>query len=169
MTTGREAWRDIEDFAVVLLYPSYDTLRQLLPWRSYSAIRRRARHLGVARHRHIWTGPEVARLTAAFRNGASNEELARLFPDLRPAQYLGKAQHIGLPRRHRKLVAFECPALRDIRFRAGEAGLSLRELDRKAGTGRYFQRSTRRICLRSIVRAAGLLGGEVILRPLGIE
>jgi hypothetical protein len=92
------------------------------------------------------------------------QELRATRRQTRPA-----AADIGLPRRHRKLVALECPALRDIRFRAAEVGLSLRELARKAETGRYFQRFTRRICLRSIVRAAGLFGGEVILRPSGIE
>ncbi|KFC73078.1 hypothetical protein FG93_01820 [Bosea sp. LC85] len=167
MTNGCAAWQGIEDFAVILLYPNYEAIRQLLPWRSYSAIRHRVRRLDIARRRHIWTAPEISRLTAAFRDGASNDELTRLFPDLRPGQYLGKAQHIGLPKRRPKLIAFDCLALRDIRSRAAEVGFSLRDLDRKAGTGQYFQRSTRRICLRSIVRAVALLGGEVALRQPG--
>lgn len=39
---------------------------------------------------------------------------------------------------------------------------SLRDLDRKAGTGQYFQRSIRRICLRSIVCAAAFLGKKLL-------
>jgi hypothetical protein len=164
MMNGRSDWQGIEDFAVILLYPNYEAIRQLLPWRSYAAIRHRVRRLDIAQRRHVWTGPETSRLTAAFRGGASNDELYRLFPDLTPGQYLGKAQHMGLPKRRPKLVAFDCPALRDIRSQAAEIGFSLRDLDRKAGTGQYFQRSTRRICLRSIVRAAAFLGGEIALR-----
>lgn len=76
---------------------------------------------------------------------------------------------IALPKRRPKLVAFDCPALRDIRHRAAEVGLSLRELDRRAGTGRYVQRSTRRVWLRSIVRAAALLHGEVIIRSIELQ
>ena len=75
MTNARAAWQGIEDFAVILIYPNYETLRQLLPWRSYSAIRHRVRRLDIARRRHIWTSPEISRLTAAFRDGASNDEL----------------------------------------------------------------------------------------------
>lgn len=169
MMNGRAGWQGIEDFAVILLYPNYEAIRQLLPWRSYAAIRHRVRRLDIAQRRHVWTGSETSRLTAAFRGGASNNELTRLFPDLRPGQYLGKARHMGLPRRRPKLVAFDCPALRDIRSRAVEVGFSLRELDRKAGTGQHFQRSTRRICLRSIVRAAAFLGGEIALRQPDIK
>lgn len=104
---------------------------------------------------------EVRQLTALFAANASNAELEFAFPELRLRQIKEKARHLRLPNRKPRLAGFDDPALNAVRRRAIEKGLSLRSLDRRARTGRYFQQSTTRPVLAHIARAAAILEGEL--------
>lgn len=136
-------------------------MRRRLAGRSLVALKHRAAALGVVRHRHVWTNVEIRKLTGLVLANASNVELQRAFPYLRLCQITSKAHHLGLPPRKPQLVAFDDPALSEIRKRALGLGLSLRELDKTAGTGRYFQKSTRKLVLEHVAQAARVLGGDV--------
>src|SRR3546814_7316828 len=106
----------------------------------------------------------MCRLFEAYENRATNVELQRRFPALRLCQIESKASHVGAVRRKAPLVTFDIPALDAIRARSVEMGLLLAELDERAGTRRFFQKSCRRPALKHIVRAATFLGGDVMIR-----
>jgi hypothetical protein len=138
-------------------------MRRRLPRRSLAALKHRAAVLGVVCRRHIWTNVEVDRLTSLVLAEASNKELAAAFPDLRLRQITEKARHLRLPRRKVRLVSFDDPTLIAVRKRAIDMGMSLRRLDEAAGTGRYFQKSTRRLVLAHAARAVAVLQGEIVI------
>lgn len=154
-------WTSSEDDQVRAGYPSYDILRKALPHRSLSALKHRVRALGIVRRRHVWTNQEVRRIHAAFEVNLSGVELLALFPGLTLCQIKSKARHVKAARRKARLVPFGVPALDVIRSRAQDEDMSLVELDRRARTGRFFQKSCRRPNLRFIVRAASILDGDV--------
>jgi hypothetical protein len=144
-------------------YPNYALMRRRLPHRSLAALKHRAAILDVVRRRHVWTNIEVDRLTSLVPAGASNVELTAAFPHLRLRQITEKARHLRLPRRKVRLVKFDDPTLSAVRKRAIDVGMSLRRLDQAARTGRYFQKSTRRLVLAHVARAAVVLGGETLI------
>ena len=154
-------WTLSEDDQVRASYPSYDVLQKNLPHRSLSALKHRARVLGIVRRRHVWTNREVRRLHAAFEANLFGVELLALFPGLTLCQIKSKARHVKAARRRARLVPFGVPALDAIRTQVQDEDMSLVELDRRAKTERFFQKSCRRQNLRCIVRAAGVLGGDV--------
>lgn len=56
------------------------------------------------------------------------------------------------------------PALDEIRKKAAFQGWSLRQLDRVAKTGRYFQQTTRRMDWDRLAKAAAVLGGDITFK-----
>lgn len=156
-------WTFEEDEKVQALYPRYDLLRAALPNRSLAALKHRARRLGVAHRRHIWTNLEVRRLREAFENHVPDKELEALFPGIRLSQIKSKAGHIRAPHRRAQRAIFKVQALDAIRHRAKARGLSYVELDRQAKTDKFFQKSCRQPMLKPIARATALLGGEVCI------
>jgi hypothetical protein len=156
-------WTAHEDERLRTLYPRYDLLRVALPHRSLSALKHRVRRLGIVRRRHIWTNLEIRRLHEAFENHVPDRELEALFPGLGLGQIKAKAGHIRAPHRRSPQVIFGVRALDAIRQRARAQGLSNVELDRRARTGKFFQKSRRQPMLKQIARAAVLLGGELCI------
>lgn len=55
-------------------------MQRRLRARSYYAIRGRARTLGVAARRHVWTNPEVKTLQALYLRGATCAQVVAAFP-----------------------------------------------------------------------------------------
>jgi hypothetical protein len=78
---GHWLWTAREDALVRALYPDYVALRKALRRRTYSALRHRARTLGIAKKRHTWTTTEVSRLRKLYPK-ASCRDLLAAFPDL---------------------------------------------------------------------------------------
>ena len=154
-------WSATEDELLRDIYPDYRDLQKLLSDRTLSAIKHRVRALGIVSRRHVWTNVEVARLRKAYRESVTDKELTILFPGLRLCQIKSKASHIGAERRKTRLALFDDPALDAIRHRSMEMRISFVELDRRARTGRFFQKSCRRPSLKYIVRAARILDAQV--------
>ena len=163
MTGDRECkkWSAMDDGLLRDIYPDYRALQRQLPDRTLSAIKHRVRALGIVSRRHVWTNVEVARLRKAYRESVADKELTILFPGLRLCQIKSKASHIGAERRKPKLALFDDPALDAIRRRSKEMHISFVELDRRAGTGRFFQKSCRRPSLKHIARAARVLQAQI--------
>lgn len=132
-----------------------------LPHRSLAALKHRAATLGIVRRRHVWKQTGVRKLIRLVAAGASNAELLSAFPELGPARISYKIGHLKLPRRGPDLVDFDELALHEVRRRAAAKSMTLVELDRQARTGRYFQKSTRRLMLGHVARATEVLGGEI--------
>ena len=154
-------WSAAEDELLRDIYPDYRALEKRLSGRTLSAIKHRVRVLGIVSRRHVWTNLEVARLRKAYCESATDKELIILFPRLRLRQVKSKASHIGAERRKPKLALFDNPALDAIRRRSKEMHMSFVELDRRAGTGRFFQKSCRRPSLKHIARAARVLQAQI--------
>jgi hypothetical protein len=161
MPRNGRLWNENEDAVVRETYPDYARMRRRLPQRSLAALKNRGATLGVVRHRHVWTNLEIRKLTSLVLADTSNVDLQRAFPYLRLRQITEKARHLRLPRRKPQLVGFDDLALSEVRKRAVAMGLSLRELDKSAGTGSYFQKSTRKLVLEHVARAACVLGGDI--------
>ncbi|MBY2928916.1 hypothetical protein FIM10_09540 [Sphingomonadales bacterium 56] len=156
-------WTQEEDACLRKHYPAYDLLRIVLPHRSLASLKHRVRRLGIVRQRHVWTNVEVRRLHSAFANHVPDRDLEHLFPGLRLGQIKAKAGHIKAPHRRGQSTIFGISALDAIRERAKALGMSYVELDRRAQTGKFFQKSSRHPGLKQISRAADLLGGDVAI------
>lgn len=159
--SSRKQWSAREDGLIRTLYPDYRTLRKLLRTRSYGALRGRARTLGVAARRHVWTNRDVAKLERLYRSGATNAELALAFPILTRYQICSKARHIRLARTRREPYSLDIPPLDAIRKQASVQGLTWRRLDELARTGRYFQQTTRRLDWNRLASAVEQLSGTI--------
>ncbi|MFC0220166.1 hypothetical protein ACFFJ7_17395 [Pseudochelatococcus lubricantis] len=157
----RERWSSEEDELVRSTYPDYRCMTRALSHRSLAALKNRAGHLGVVRRRELWTNVGVKRLQLAWESNVLDAELMLLFPSMSLSRIKSKARHLGLRKREPHLVVFEDRALDSIRRRAATCSMSFVQLDRLAGTGRFFQKSIRRPNLKYIMRAAAVLGGEV--------
>lgn len=158
---GGTRWSASEDRIVRKFYPDYPEMQRRLVSRSYGAIRNRARKLGVAAPRHVWTNRDVAKLRALYLQGATRAEVSAAFPHLTRCQICSKAGHIRLVRARRTPHMLGIPPLDEIRKQAAQRGWTLRKLDKMARTGRYFQQTTRRVDWDHLARAVEKLGGTI--------
>ena len=154
-------WSANEDRIVAAFYPDYAELQRRLRPRSYYAIRNRARILNVARRRHIWTNSDVKKLQALYVRGATCAEAVVAFPRFSSHQITSKAKHIRLVRRQREPYVLGIPQIDAVRKQAAIRGWTWRKLDKLARTGRYFQRTTRRVDWDHLARAIEILGGVI--------
>lgn len=159
--SGGKRWSAKDDKILEALYPHYQKILKRLKNRSYWAIRNRARRLGIATKRHIWTNREIAKLQALYARGATRAEVSRQFPALTCSQICAKAGHIRLVRARNDPYKLGIGPLDDIRKKAAVQGLTWRQLDKIAGTKRYFQQTTRRVDWDYISRAIEKLGGTI--------
>jgi hypothetical protein len=136
-------------------------MRRRLPTRSYGALRSRARHLGVAASRYIWTNHNEDKLRKLYQQGATRAEVAAAFPLLTQSQICSKAAHIRLVRARRTPYVLGIPPLDKVGKKAALRGWTLRKLDKIAKTGRYFQQTTRRVDWKLLARAIEVLGGTI--------
>jgi len=157
----RKRWSPQEDEIVRRLYPDYQEIQRHLKKRSYYAIRARARILRVATGRHIWTNRDITRLRSLYLQGATQAEAAAEFPHLNKNQICGKARHIRLVRARRNPYKLGISSLDTVRKQATTQGLSWRQLDKLAKTGRYFQKTIRREDWTHLARAVEKLGGTI--------
>lgn len=160
---GHPLWTTEEDTAVRQLYPDYRALLRALKRRSYFASRHRARFLGMATRRHVWTANEVARVRKLYLT-VSTSELMAAFPDMRWHQVSGKARHIGLRGRRRKLQKTGFELLDGVRARATARGWPMVDLDVIALTGKYFQKAgwhSGRVNYGAVCKAIEVLEGRI--------
>jgi hypothetical protein len=141
-------------------------MQRRLVSRSYCAIRNRARKLGVAASRHIWTNHDVTKLRTLYLQGATRAEVSAAFPHLTRCQICSKAGHIRLVRTRKTPYVLGIAPLDELRKQAAHRGWSLRKLDKIAKTGRYFQQTTRRVDWDHLAKAVEKLGGRIEIRWL---
>lgn len=158
---GGTRWSASEDRIVRKFYPDYSEMQRRLASRSYYAIRSRARKLGIAAPRHIWTNRDVTKLRTLYLQGATRAEVCAAFPHLTRCQICGKAGHIRLVRARKTPYLLDIPPLDEVRKQATALGLTWRKLDKIAKTGRYFQQTTRRVDWDHLARAVEKLSGRI--------
>lgn len=156
---GHREWEVDEICKVVSLYPNYEAMQEALPHRSYSALRNAADRWAARTRRHVWTTVENARLRRIWPTEASKAEILAAFPGITWEKLVAHARWMGLGRRTRRFKEFDVTVLDKIRQRAEDDGFTLIDLDRLAGTGRYFQKSNRKLVPKHIVKATIAFGG----------
>lgn len=161
-----EPWTAREDRLVERHHPNYAHLERVLR-RRRGAIISRMKHLragkGLTRSPQRWTARELARFRRCCEAGASLQELVQAFPN-RTAEQLRRATYNwGFKRPPTPSSLIVAPALVEIRRMAKRRGLSYRDLDRLAGAGGYFSKSVPKVNLRHVVKAAGVMGGRIVI------
>lgn len=164
--SGAPIWTAREMALLAVIFPDYKRAVAVLERRSYSAVKHRARSMGLTDCRHIWTGAEVARLRKLYPT-ADRQTLAASFPGVPFSKIEAKAKHVGLHRLRRPLKQTGIPAIDQIRARAVELNVSMVDLDAMAKTKTYFQKAgwiRGVVNYRAIGRAATALDGLVAVR-----
>lgn len=159
MARSLAPWTAAEDHLVQLYYPDYSAICVSLPERTYHALRNRVRALGIQKTRRRWTTVDVKKYVRGRQAGLSLGQMLPEFPGVTKQQLQRRMAAIALV--SKRLRPLDDPLLDDIRLRATAARLSLRDLDRLAKSGRYFQRCNRTRVARHLARAVLALGGQV--------
>lgn len=155
-------WTKSEDTILRDLYPNFSSMAEVLRHRSYSALRGRAKALGIQKRKHIWTNKDTQRLRSVWRESAA--EIKAAFPGMAYGALKKKGRDLGFPSRGRPPFALTgdpcCDAIRD---RCRELGYSMVELDRIARTSGYFQKADwhnkKKHLLGPMIKAINALGG----------
>lgn len=160
---GDRLWTKKEDAVFRELFPDYAKLKKRFRGRTMEAIRSRAYTLNLTRKQQQWTAGEVSRLRRAWR-GATRAELLAEFPERTWDAIQGKARQFGVRRRPWDPKLTGQQMLDQIRRRAADLRISLRDLDRTCAGRRYFANSSRRSQRprrNVLLRAIAALGGRV--------
>jgi hypothetical protein len=135
---GQKLWTEAEARLILLHHPDYEALIQLLPGRTRRAIQQKARDLGVAKDRRIWREWEEKIMRPAYVRGDPIDDIVVLLDGKTKTQVWAKAskRKIRRPRRRPKLL--DLPVIDDVRQRAFDLHLTMRDLDEIAGIRPYF-------------------------------
>jgi hypothetical protein len=161
-----EPWTAREDRLVERHHPDYDRLERLLG-RKRRAIIARMKHLrarkGLTRRPQRWIAREFLRFKRRCAEGARLQELVGEFPNRTVEQLRREMYKAGFRQPPPSSTLIVAPALVEIRRMAKRRGLSYRDLDRLAGAGGYFSKSAPKVNLRHVMKAAGVMGGRIVI------
>lgn len=161
-------WQPEEIERLRALFPvsSYRQLCAAFPNRTFYGLKAKARELGLAKPRHIWTGADVVRLRRMWVLGVTDAELAAAFPGI-PIRAVRAAAQIHCPLRGKAdPVDSGIPVFNDIRAKAREMGYTMAMVDEVARSGNFFARAHWSFSVRgsnAIWRATQTLGGELYI------
>jgi hypothetical protein len=163
---GDRLWDDDDD-VLRRIFPDFDALERLMPYRSLAAIKARARKIGLYQKDEykIWKCTDVHKLRSAYQRGGLREALAA-FPECQDWQIRGRVAYYGI-RHTRPLKPQGIPLIDALRQRARDLGLSMEDLDHLAGGGFYFRSSgwtqgiSGKVTERKILRVMRALGGRL--------
>lgn len=162
---GQPLWTQKEIETLKRLYPlmGYAKIAKRLKRRSYWAVRCKAQELGLTKKRHVWTGPEVAKLRRVFTRG-SPADIRAAFPQFSYTHLARTASNHGIIRGRQPFKETGIPVVDQIRSRAFELGYSMPDIDELAHTKRYFQAASwhgGHVNHKAIARAVAALDGEL--------
>jgi hypothetical protein len=161
---GHKLWDDAERQVIRDCHGDYKAMRKRLKHRTYHAIRSQCYQMGLQKPKHVWSAAEVAKLRKMYPKG-SVEEISAAFPHSTWVNICARARYHGFRRESRltyKLTGIA--ALDKVRRRCREIRWTMRDLDKAARTGRYFQKSGwvgKRINHRALGRAIEALDGVI--------
>jgi hypothetical protein len=161
---GQKLWDDAERQVLLDCRGDYKSMCRRLKHRTYNAIRWQHAKMGLQKSKHVWSAAEVAKLRKMYPKG-SVEEISAAFPHSRWANICAQARYRGFRRENRltyKLTGIA--ALDDVRRRCREIRWTMRDLDKAAKTGTYFQKAgwiRKRINHRALGRAIEALDGVI--------
>ena len=164
---GDRLWTRDEEAVLIAHKGDYDVMRKLLPHRTQAAIASRCQILGLRRKIHVWTAAELAKLRRLYPS-ATVKEIEEAFPHSSWANISQVARYHGFRRCLRtdyKSTGY--PAIDEVRRRCLEIRWTMKDLDKAAKTGRYFQRAGwigKKINHRALGRAIEALDGVIECR-----
>lgn len=164
---GDRLWTRDEEAVLIAHQGEYDVMRKLLPHRTEAAIANRCQLLGLRKKIHVWTAAELARLRRLYPC-ATVKEIEDSFPHSSWANISQVARYHGFRRCLRSCYkSTGYPALDEVRQRCLDIRWTMKDLDKAAKTGRYFQRAGwigKKINHRALGRAIEALDGMIECR-----
>ena len=164
---GDRLWSREEEAVLIAHQGEYELMSKLLPHRSRAAIASRCQLLGLRRKIHVWTAAELAKLRRLYPV-ASVQEIEEAFPHSSWTNICQVARYHGFCRAVRSTYkSTGHPALDDVRQRCLEIRWTMKDLDKAARTGCYFQRAGwigKKINYRALGRAIEALDGVIECR-----
>jgi hypothetical protein len=160
---GHHLWTKQENEIFHELFPDYAALKKRLRRRSLPALRVHAHVLKLTKKQSRWTAAEVARLRSLWRDAAKEQIIAE-FKGRTWVSIQNKGRTFGIRRRPWQPKLTGQRMLDEIRRRAADLRVSLRDLDRTCVGRRYFANSSRRSQKprrNVLLRAIAALGGRV--------
>lgn len=159
---GQWVWTKEEDDVVRRVYPDHARLQTLLRRRTPLAIKIRARGLGLGKPLCFWTANEITKFKRRYQE-ATKAELIAEFPRHDWKMMRRKAWKLGVRRPRYQPKTTGKPVLDQIRKRAADLRISLRDLDDICSSRSHFRRSTQcQSNYRNVwLRAIAALGGRV--------
>ncbi len=163
----RKEWTSAEKDVIQRKWPDMAELKRLLPHRTEIAIRWMAKKCGLIPEKevHIWTAAEDKKSREWVKNGVSRKEIAaRLGLTLHQVQCRFTYSGIRAPKLAPTPV--RDPLANEIRKRAFEMKLTLRDLDLSLGRTHVFSRqcySRKHASPKAIMKAVEALGGKLVI------
>lgn len=161
---GAKVWTAEEDTLCRKHGDNYKLLMELLPHRTYLALRARCQSLGLRPKRQYCSGAELLRVRRLYPR-ATHEELLAAFPH-RKLDHLRKlARYHGIYRAKSKLISTGFPIIDAVRNRCAELNYSMGDLDAIAQSKCYFRkgnwRNSQTPNYGHVCRAIEALGGKL--------
>lgn len=161
------AWTRDEDDLVRRFYPNFARLLLQLPRRSEASCRRRAKQLGIRVPCPLWTVNENAWMRKNYST-ALWSEIEEHLPRRTKSAVICRAGKLRLRREPKELPLIGVYLIDEVRLRAKQLNLTLRDLDEIAGLKTYFQTMRaktppRRIRLTTMEAVLEALGGRLVV------
>lgn len=134
----RKEWTPHELELVKLHFPNRKKLEQLLPERTWIAIRSRAGLLGLRKKLRRWLASDLSKLKKMWSAGESREALEAALPNYTWDQIRFQARSQRFHRPVKSFAPSGHPIIDQIKQRARELNMSMRDVDALAGSGQYF-------------------------------
>jgi hypothetical protein len=161
----KNAWAQKEIETVRKLFPNQKALCEVLPGRTWIAIRSRAGLLGLRRKQHRWLACDLSRLRRMWTAGASKEELCSTLSRYNWNEIRQQAASRRIYRPKKAPASSGYTVIDQIKERARYLNLSMGDVDAMAGTKHYFYSAQwchqRRPNLKAVGKAILALDGEV--------
>jgi hypothetical protein len=119
-------------------YPDTKKLAKLLPDRTLQAVRDRAGQLGLRRKQHRWRACDVTNLKRMWTTGVSKKEIEIALSSYSWEHIKDQARARGFRRPKKELLPTGHAVIDQIRKRARDLNMNMRDIDALAHTGNYF-------------------------------
>lgn len=132
------AWTPSEIEQVRRHFPDTKKLAKILPHRTLCAVRSRAGQLGLRKKQHRWLACDLTLLRKMWTGGASKAQIEAALPAYSWDQIRSQVQDRRFRRPRKSLTASGHVIIDQIKDRAKELNLSMRDVDAMAHSGNYF-------------------------------
>lgn len=160
--SGHRLWTAREIKTLRRLHPDYRALDKALAGRTRYATQHKARRIGLAQSRRIWSEAEFYAMKPLYVQGAPMQEILDRCPGKTARQVRGKAARHGLRRPRRPPRPTGIGPVDTVRRRAFDLHMSMSDLDEIAGRRSYFRRP-QRLDWAAVQRVLPSLGGHIVM------